>query len=65
VQKQRQEKIMATKRNFMLKVIDAKLGDVRKTLKEAGINLVSIVEVHKEELPGEDSKEAEPAGEDK
>ncbi len=56
---------MATKRNFMLKVIDAKLGDVRKTLKEAGINLVSIVEVHKEELPGEDSKEAEPAGEDK
>lgn len=52
---------MATKRNFMLKVIDARMSDVRKALKEAGINLVSIVAVHKEELPAE--AEPEPAAE--
>jgi hypothetical protein len=52
---------MATKHNFMLKVVDARMSDVRKVLKDAGINLVSIIEVHKEELPGE--KEAAPAAE--
>ena len=42
---------MATQRNFMLKVIDARMSDVRKVLKDAGVNVVSIVEVYKEELP--------------
>ena len=50
---------MATKHNFMLKVVDARMSDVRKVLKDAGINLVSIVEVYKEDLP--DEKEAVPA----
>ena len=49
---------MATQHNFMLKVIDARMGDVRKVLKEAGVNVVSIVEVFKEELP--DENEIEP-----
>ncbi len=41
--------IMATKTNFILKVQDAKLADVQKALKDANINVVSILEVHKEE----------------
>ena len=52
---------MATKHNFMLKVVDARMSDVRKVLKAAGINVVSIVEVYKEDLPGEE--EAVPAAE--
>ena len=52
---------MATKRNFMLKVVDAKMGDIRKTLKEAGVDVVSIVEVYKEDLP-EQEAEAESDG---
>ena len=50
---------MATQHNFMLKVIDARMSDVRKTLKDAGVNVVSIVEVFKEELPeqGEPTQE--------
>lgn len=52
---------MATKHNFMLKVIDSKMGDVRKALKDAGINVVSIVEVYKEDISGQE--EAQPAGE--
>ena len=41
--------IMATKTNFILKVQDAKLADVQKALKDANINVVSILEIHKEE----------------
>jgi hypothetical protein len=41
--------IMATKSNFILKVQDAKLADVQKALKDANINVVSIMEIHKEE----------------
>jgi hypothetical protein len=40
---------MATKTNFILKVQDAKLVDVQKALKDANINVVSIMEIHKEE----------------
>jgi hypothetical protein len=42
--------VMATKSNFILKVQDAKLADVQKALKDANINVVSILEVHKEEV---------------
>jgi len=42
---------MPTKHNFILKVIDARLSDVRKVLKDAGINVASIVEIQKEEIP--------------
>ncbi len=40
---------MAVKSNFMLKVQDAKLADIQKALKDANINVISILEVHKEE----------------
>ena len=41
---------VATKTNFILKVSDAKLADVQKALKDANITVVSIMEVHKEEV---------------
>jgi len=41
---------MATKTNFILKVSDAKLADVQKALKDANVNVVSILEIHKEEV---------------
>jgi hypothetical protein len=41
--------LMAAKMNFILKVQDAKLADVQKALKDANINVVSIMEIHKEE----------------
>lgn len=34
--------------NFVLKVQDAKAVDIQKALKAAGINVTSIIEVHKE-----------------
>lgn len=36
--------------NYMLKVEDAKPVDIQKALKEAGINVRSIQQVHKEEI---------------
>jgi hypothetical protein len=42
--------LMATKMNFILKVQDAKLAEVQKALKDANINVVSIMEIHKEEV---------------
>lgn len=35
--------------NYILKVKDAKLVDVQKALQQAGIQVRSIIEVHKEE----------------
>ncbi len=35
--------------NYMVKVKDAKLVDVQKALQQAGIQVRSILEVHKEE----------------
>jgi hypothetical protein len=37
------------KANFMVKVEDARLPDIQKALKAAGIKLRSIIEVYKEE----------------
>jgi hypothetical protein len=34
--------------NFILKVKDSKAVDIQKALKAAGINVISIIEVHKE-----------------
>jgi hypothetical protein len=42
---------MATQINYVLKVRDAKLPAVKKALSEAGIDVVSLVEVYKEDLP--------------
>jgi len=49
---------MPTKHNFILKVIDARLSDVRKVLKDAGINVASIVEIQKEEIPEPEEEKA-------
>jgi len=37
------------KANFMVKVEDARLPDIQKALKAAGIKVRSIIEVYKEE----------------
>ena len=42
----------------MLKVIDARMSEVRKVLKDAGINVVSITEVHKEETVEQEAEKA-------
>jgi hypothetical protein len=49
---------MPTKSSLMLKVIDARTSDIRKILKDAGINVISIIEVFKEDIPEEQPKEA-------
>ncbi|UCG38689.1 MAG: hypothetical protein JSV00_00160 [bacterium] len=51
---------MATFSNFLVKVTDAKMPDVRKALQAAGIEVRSIILVHKEETAsGEEKTEAE------
>ena len=40
---------MAVKSNFILKVQDAKLAEVQKALKDANIQVLSLMEIHKEE----------------
>jgi len=47
-------------RNYLVKVIDAKLVDIQKALKAAGIHVRSIIEVYKEgEEMQEEKEEAE------
>lgn len=46
-----------TNSNFILKVTDAKLVDIQKALKTAGINVRSIIEIYKEEVKAEKSLE--------
>ena len=41
---------MAVQINYMLKVKDAKLGVVKKALSAAGVEVVSLVEVYKQDL---------------
>jgi hypothetical protein len=40
---------MATRINYMLKVVDAKPAEVQKALEAAGIKVTSVLETHKEE----------------
>jgi len=51
---------MATQINYVLKVRDAKLPAVRKALTEAGIDVVSLVEVYKEDLAAAPDPSADP-----
>lgn len=46
---------MTTKRNLMVKVVDARPADVKKALKDSGIQVVSIIEIHKEETPEQEA----------
>lgn len=41
------------KRNFLVKTVDGKVGAVQRALKTAGIDVVSVIEVFKEDLPEE------------
>jgi hypothetical protein len=47
--------------NFVVKVEDAKLPDVQKALKAAGIKVRSIIEVYKEGAKKEEDKKEETA----
>lgn len=44
--------------NFMLKVEDAKLADIQKALKEAGIKVRSIQEIYRDKQAGEQTETA-------
>jgi hypothetical protein len=44
---------LATHNNFLVKVTDATMPQVRKTLQEAGIEVRSIISMHKEEIAEE------------
>lgn len=52
---------MAKKVNFVLKVTDAKLLDIKKALEAKNIKLDSIIEVYKEDIaePSASSSQAE------
>lgn len=41
--------------NFMVKVEDAKLGDIQKALQAAGIKVRSIIELYKEEVTAKET----------
>ncbi len=43
--------------NFMVKVEDAKLPDIQKALKGAGIKVRSIIQVYKEDAGSEEAAE--------
>ena len=45
---------MTTNNNFLVKVADAKMPQVRKALQEAGIEVRSIILMHKEEVEDEE-----------
>lgn len=51
---------MATNSNFLVKVTDAKMPAVKKALEEAGIEVRSIIALHKEETEAGEEK-SEPA----
>ncbi|MBI5119068.1 hypothetical protein HZA56_21600 [Candidatus Poribacteria bacterium] len=53
---------MPTKHNLMVKVLDARPADVQKALKNAGINVLSVIEIHKEDVPEPASKEPKAEG---
>ncbi len=60
IRKKRLWKFDMTNSNFLVKVTDAKLTDIRKALQTAGINVRSIIEVFKEEVKSpEEKKESE------
>jgi len=43
--------------NYILKVSDAKKAEVRKALRDAGIKVRALTEIHSEEIKEEDDRE--------
>ena len=54
---------MATHNNFLVKVTDATMPQVRKALEGAGIDVRSIISMHKEETAEDALKEEAAEGE--
>ena len=54
---------MSVHSNFLVKVTDASMPDVRKALQGAGIEVRSILLVHKEEMEDSAGSEEEAGGE--
>jgi len=52
---------MSTHINFLLKVKDATLSDIKRALAEARIDVRSIVKLHEEKNPREDTPSSNPA----
>jgi hypothetical protein len=48
-----------TNSNFIVKVSDAKLGDIQKALQNAGITVRSVIEVFREEEKSKEEKETQ------
>jgi hypothetical protein len=49
--------VQVKNQNFILKVTDAKKADIRKALKDAGINVRAITEIYSEDAgEGEDAE---------
>ncbi len=48
--KTKAERPIQTKRNFILKVMDSGGNEIKKALKQQGIEVLSIMEIHKEEI---------------
>jgi len=48
-----------TNSNFIVKVSDAKPGDIQKALQNAGITVRSVIEVFREEEKFEEEKETQ------
>jgi len=51
--------------NFMLKVVNAKKAEIRKVLKDAGIEVRSLTEVYSEDIEGEEKEEGDAQKTDK
>jgi len=51
--------------SFMLKVTDAKKAEIRKVLKDAGIEVRSLTEVFSEDIEGEEKEEGNAGKTDK
>jgi hypothetical protein len=48
-----------TNSNFIVKVSDAKPGDIQKALQNAGIKVRSVIEVFREEEKSKEEKETQ------
>jgi len=54
---------LATNNNFLVKVTDASMKDIRTALKDAGIEVRDIISMHKEEIDAVEEEVADDAAE--
>lgn len=53
---------MSMKINYMVKVVDAKIGDIKKALEAGGVEVSSIIEMYKEEMKEEEANQSQGQG---